>query len=203
MGRPGKTMDTVFESRGIAEKPNVVNAMGKFPARCVRFDLFQLDLQRQELFKSGTQIRVQGKVFQALLVLLSNPGEIVTREELRNCLWPHDTHVNYDANVNTTVNKLRQVLGDTTGEPKFIETVPRRGYSFIAKVEHVDEPVKEIRSRTGTLDGARPAEQKSTTWSWTPAGVRGNVWFTAGVIALVVAAMLFGAAMTLYSYRAW
>jgi DNA-binding winged helix-turn-helix (wHTH) protein len=197
-------MDTVFESRSIAEKPNVMNAMGKFPARCVRFDLFQLDLKRQELFKSGMQIRVQGKVFQALLVLLSNPGEIVTREELRNSLWPHDTHVNYDANVNTTVNKLRQVLGDTTGEPRFIETVPRRGYSFIARVEHVDEPVKkETRSRTGAPDGVTPAERKWAAWPRTLAGMRANVWFTAGVIALVVAAMLFGAAMTLYSYRGW
>jgi DNA-binding winged helix-turn-helix (wHTH) protein len=197
-------MDTGFEDRGVAEKSAVATSMEKFPARCVRFDTFQLDLQRQELFKNGTRVRVQGKVYQALLVLLSNPGEIVTREEVRNFLWPHDTHVNYDANVNTTVNKLRQVLGDTTEEPKFIETVPRRGYSFIAKVEHVDEPVKkETRSRTGAVQVAPLVEQKKAAWSWTSGDEGASVWVTAAVIALVVAAMLFGAAMTLYSHRGW
>jgi DNA-binding winged helix-turn-helix (wHTH) protein len=197
-------METGFESRSIAEKSGVVSGMEKFPARCVRFDTFQLDLQRQELFKNGTRVRVQGKVYQALLVLLSNPGEIVTREEVRNCLWPHDTHVNYDANVNTTVNKLRQVLGDTTEDPKYIETVPRRGYSFIAKVEHVDEPVtKEARLQIGAAPETPSAEKRKTPWPWAPGREGGSMWFTAAVIALAVAAMLFGAAMTLYSHRGW
>src|SRR5947209_19506535 len=84
-----------------------------FPTRYVRFGAFQLDLHRQDLLKDGTRLRLPGKVCQVLITLLQRPGEIVTREELRVRLWPADTHVNFDANVNTTVNKLRQILGDS------------------------------------------------------------------------------------------
>src|SRR5712664_4934596 len=94
------------------------------PARYVCFGAFHLDLKKEELFKDGTRVKLQGKVYQALLALLQKPGEIVTREELRVQLWPSDTHVNYDANVNTTVNKLRQVLGDSPEQPAFVDTIP-------------------------------------------------------------------------------
>src|SRR4030081_129702 len=110
------------------------------PARYACFGAFHLDLKREELFKDGTRVKLQGKVYQALLALLHKPGEIVTREELRTQLWPSDTHVNYDANVNTTVNKLRLVLGDSTEQPAYVETIPRKGYSFIAKIECADRP---------------------------------------------------------------
>src|ERR1700716_4456483 len=111
------------------------------PSRYVCFGAFHLDLKKEELFKDGTRVKLQGKVYQALLALLQKPGEIVSREELRIQLWPSDTHVNYDANVNTTVNKLRQVLGDSPDQPAFVDTIPRKGYSFVAKVEYVDRPV--------------------------------------------------------------
>src|SRR5438552_7916575 len=78
----------------------------------VRFGAFHLDLKKEELYKDGARVKLQGKVYQALVALLQKPGEIVRREDLRMQLWPSDTHVNYDANVNTTVNKLRQVLGE-------------------------------------------------------------------------------------------
>src|SRR5258707_988286 len=110
------------------------------PPRYACFGAFHLDLKREELFKDGTRVKLQGKVYQALLALLGKPGEIVTREELRIQLWPSDTHVKYDANVNTTVNKLRQVLGDSADQPAFVDTIPRKGYSFIAKVESLDRP---------------------------------------------------------------
>ena len=87
------------------------------PARYVCFGTFHLDLKKEELFKDGARVKLQSKVYQALLALLGKPGEIVSREELRTQLWPSDTHVNYDANVNTTVNKLRQVLGDSPDQP--------------------------------------------------------------------------------------
>ncbi|PYU41960.1 MAG: hypothetical protein DMG53_20710 [Acidobacteria bacterium] len=120
------------------------------PARYVRFGTFQLDLEKEELFKNGARVKLQSKVCEALLALLSKPGEIVTREELRRQLWPSDTHVNYDANVNTTVNKLRQVLGDSPDQPAFVDTIPRKGYCFVAKVEYLDRPVAppERSSRT-------------------------------------------------------
>ena len=76
--------------------------------RYVRFGPFLVDRQRQQVSRGGTRLRLQGKVYQVLVVLIQKQGEVVTREELRQALWPADTHVNYDANVNTTVNKLRQ-----------------------------------------------------------------------------------------------
>src|SRR6266576_5444764 len=109
--------------------------------RYVRFGAFHLDLKKEELYKDGARVKLQGKVYQALVALLQKPGEIVRREDLRMQLWPSDTHVNYDANVNTTVNKLRQVLGDSPVQPAFVDTIPRKGYSFVGKVRYVDHPV--------------------------------------------------------------
>ena len=74
------------------------------------------------------------------MILIEKPGDIVTRESLRSRLWPPDQNVNFDANVNTTVNKLRQVLGDSTNQPAFVETIPRRGYVFVARTEYSDQP---------------------------------------------------------------
>ena len=170
-----------------------------FPARCLRFGLFQLDLQRRELWKDGSHVKVQGKVYQALVALLENPGEIVTREALRTRMWPRDAGLNYDANVNTTVNKLRGILGDTNEESQFIETIPRKGYSFIAKVEYLDEP--PVYASAPSEEGP---ERKASFWrrvsiSRILSSDRAGIWFTAGLIALVIAAMLFGAAITLYS----
>ena len=104
----------------------------KIPGRCVLFGDFELDLSAKALCKAGETVKVPGKIYQAMLVLIESPGDLVTREQIRNRLWPRDANVNYDANVNTTVNKLRQVLGDTSEGSKFIQTIPRRGYSFVA-----------------------------------------------------------------------
>src|SRR2546430_16575057 len=87
------------------EQPEALHNATIAPTRYVCFGAFHLDLKREELFKDGTRVKLQGKVYQALLALLQKPGEIVTREELRKQLWPSDTHVNYDANVNTTDRK--------------------------------------------------------------------------------------------------
>src|SRR5260370_26468408 len=108
--------------------------------RYVRFGPFQIDQQRQEVTRGGSRLKLQGKVYQILLILLERPGEVVTREELRSRLWPADTHVNYDANVNTAVNKLRQALGDSSDNPVYIETIPRKGYCLLAQPEVSDRP---------------------------------------------------------------
>jgi DNA-binding winged helix-turn-helix (wHTH) protein len=114
----------------------------KAAERYLCFGQFQVDLQREELFKEGSQVRIPPKVFQVLLVLVERPGEIVTREAFRARLWPGGTFVNYDANVNTTVNKLRLALGDSPEKPMYVETIPRQGYCFLGTVEHVNEPLK-------------------------------------------------------------
>jgi DNA-binding winged helix-turn-helix (wHTH) protein len=111
----------------------------KISERYLRFGQFQVDLQREELFKEGSRVRVPSKVFQVLMALIERPGEIVTREALRARLWPRGTFVNYDANVNTTVNKLRLALGDSPGQPIYVETIPRQGYCFLGNVERGNE----------------------------------------------------------------
>ncbi|HET8966510.1 MAG TPA: winged helix-turn-helix domain-containing protein [Candidatus Acidoferrum sp.] len=108
-------------------------------SRYLCFGGFQLDTQRELLFKDGSKVRLPGKVFQTLVALLEKPGEVVTREALREKLWPQGTFVNYDANVNTTVNKLRLVLGDSPDQPAYIETIPRLGYCFVGSVERKTE----------------------------------------------------------------
>jgi eukaryotic-like serine/threonine-protein kinase len=100
----------------------------------LRFGVFELDLEAGELRKAGTRLRVQKQPFEILRVLVQRPGEIVTREEIRAEIWSADTFVDFDNSLNTSINKLRDVLGDTSSSPRFIETVPRRGYRFIAPV---------------------------------------------------------------------
>src|ERR1700722_20087037 len=101
--------------------------------RYIRLGPFQIDQQRQEITKNGEKLKLQGKVYRVLMTLLEKPGEVVTREELRQRLWPAETYVNYDANVNTTVNKLRLALGDSSERPVYIETIPRRGYCLLVQ----------------------------------------------------------------------
>src|SRR5262249_9969815 len=149
------------------------------------------DIQKQELFRSGIRIKLQTKVFEALLVLLEAPHDVISREVIRQRLWPGDSLVNFDANVNTTVNKLRQVLGDSPDQPAYVETIPRKGYSFVANVEFVAIPLRaeletnDREMRLGGLLGSHSAR-----------------WLTAAVVALIVSGMLFGAALMLYTQRA-
>jgi Tol biopolymer transport system component/DNA-binding winged helix-turn-helix (wHTH) protein len=102
--------------------------------RIVRFGTFEADLQAGELRKSGVRLKLTGQPFQVLAILLECPGKLVTREELQKRLWP-DTFVDVDHNLNTAINKIREALGDTVENPRFVETRPRRGYRFIARVE--------------------------------------------------------------------
>jgi eukaryotic-like serine/threonine-protein kinase len=97
----------------------------------VRFDAFVLDLRAGELYKSGRKIRLQEQPFQILAMLLGQPGEVVTREQLRERLWPEDTFVDFDHSLNTAVKKLRQALNDEADNPRFIETLPKRGYRYV------------------------------------------------------------------------
>src|SRR5215831_12844194 len=99
--------------------------------RLLRFENFEVDLRSGELRKSGVKLRFGGQPFQVLTILLERPGDVVTREELQKRLWP-DTFVDVDHNLNTAVNRIREVLGDSAESPRFVETLPRRGYRFIA-----------------------------------------------------------------------
>ncbi|HYZ88469.1 MAG TPA: winged helix-turn-helix domain-containing protein [Myxococcales bacterium] len=110
--------------------------------RTLRFGVFDLDFRAGELRKRGVKFKVQEQPFQVLTALLERPGDLLTREELKQKLWPGTT-VDFDHSLNTTINKLREALGDSAGAPRFIETLPRRGYRFIYPVNAApgDEPV--------------------------------------------------------------
>ena len=108
-------------------------------SRIVRFEKFELNLTEGELRKNGTRIRLQDQPFQVLAALLERPGKLVAREALRERLWSGDTFVDFDRSLNTAIAKIREALGDAANEPRFIETLPRRGYRFIGAVERLDE----------------------------------------------------------------
>jgi eukaryotic-like serine/threonine-protein kinase len=110
------------------------------PAHRTRFGDFGVDLRSGEVYKHGIRIKLQGQPFQLLAVLLEHPGELVTREELRQKLWPSDTFVDFDTGLNSAIKKLRDTLSDSAEEPRYIETLPRRGYRFIGHVENGDLP---------------------------------------------------------------
>jgi len=101
----------------------------------LRFGPYEVDLHTHELWKFGMRLKLVGQPFSILAMLLRHPGELVTREELRNCLWPSDTFVDFNHGVNAAVNKLRETLTDSAENPRYIETLPRRGYRFIGRVE--------------------------------------------------------------------
>src|SRR3989442_12592872 len=104
----------------------------------LRFGVFEVDLRAGELRKQGVRIKLQEQPSHVLTLLLQRPGEVVTREELRAQLWQSDTFVDFDNGLNTSINKLREAVGDSADSPRFIETLPRRGYRFIAPVSSKD-----------------------------------------------------------------
>jgi DNA-binding winged helix-turn-helix (wHTH) protein/Tol biopolymer transport system component len=104
-------------------------------AQRISFGVFELDRQTGELFKHGTKLKLQGQPIAVLALLLERPGELVTREEIRKHLWPEDTFVDFEHSLNTHIKKLRQVFDDDAETPRYIETLPRRGYRFVAQVE--------------------------------------------------------------------
>jgi DNA-binding winged helix-turn-helix (wHTH) protein len=111
--------------------------------RRVRFGPFEADLYTLELWKYGTRMKLGRQPFQVLAMLLSRPGDLVTREELQKQLWPEDTFFDANHGLNAAVNKLRETLNDVAKDPKYIETLPRRGYRFIGSIEHADPARKE------------------------------------------------------------
>jgi DNA-binding winged helix-turn-helix (wHTH) protein len=116
-------------------------------ARIVRFGVFEVDLRAGELRKNGLKMKLQEQPFQVLALLLRHPGEVVTREELQKAVWPADTFVDFDHGLNKAINKIREALGDSADNPRFVETLPRRGYRFIATLE--GEPLGGTRAAQG------------------------------------------------------
>jgi len=123
------------------------------PESAIRFGEFAVDLETGELHRNGVKVKLQGQPFEILALLLKRPGRIVTREELRRRLWASDTFVDFEHGLNAAVNRLRETLGDSAEEPRFIETVPRRGYRFIAPLNEGPATVIALPSN-GDIDSA-------------------------------------------------
>src|SRR5437588_4023073 len=132
-----------------------------FSAVVVRFDIFQVDLRAGELRKEGRVVKLQEQPFRVLSLLLSRPGELLTRDELRQNLWPADTFVDFDHGLNSAVARLREALRDSADKPRFIETVAKRGYRFIGVVDDTapavssvgDESYSRMKSEVAALAG--------------------------------------------------
>ena len=142
----------------------------------LRFGVFEVDLRAGELRKHGMKLRLPEQPFQVLAMLLERPGEIVTREELRNRLWTAETFVDFDHGVNKAVNRIRDALGDSATSPRFVETVARRGYRFIADVAVAEGASRVGRDATAAVLVGVSGEAVATIAAPTsPAGFRR--WF--------------------------
>lgn len=117
----------------------------------LRFGIFEVDLHARELRRNGAKVRLQEQPFQILSLLLEQPGQVVTREELQKKLWPADTFVDFDHSLNAAIRRLRDALGDSAENPRFVETVARRGYRFLAPV-----------NGTGATVASQPTSQPAT-----------------------------------------
>src|SRR6266702_6481235 len=110
----------------------------------VRFGILELDADAGELRKQGTRMKLQEQPLQMLQVLLQRPGEVVTREELQQKIWPSDTFVDFDNGINNAIKRLREALGDTAETPRYIETLPRKGYRFVQQIQSHEHRVRSL-----------------------------------------------------------
>lgn len=150
----------------------------------VRFGEFELDLRAGELRRRGVRLKISGQPVQVLGALLRQPGSVVLREDLRRELWPEDTFVDFDHSLNTSINKLREVLGDSAASPKLIETIPKRGYRFIGAVEHSLPAL--VTSGKNEVPSAAPQQEPESHLKKIPQPPR------------LVARTLFGAVQVMY-----
>ena len=162
------------------------------PAQVIRFGSFEANFRSKELRKSGVRIKLHDQPFQVLTMLLERPGELVTREEIRNRLWPGDTYVGFDHGLNNAVNRLREALGDSADSPRFVETLPRRGYRFIAPTTLQaftnDSAPLEIASAPG--ESSDPSDEPlSTPPVLHKPDHRGLIWI--GLLVLVLTVVAF------------
>ena len=172
----------------------------------VFFGVFEVDLKACELRKHGLRIKLPEQPFQVLVVLLEKPGEIVTREELRNRLWPGDTFVDFDHGLNNAVMRLREVLGDASENPRFVETIPRRGYRFIAPVigSAVPGPTttdSEVESGLVPIKAASPTVERAALEATSqPASIRRQPATTRLAILITAILALAGIGAGLFHY---
>src|SRR5262245_21439545 len=158
--------------RGASLGPPTPMGLGDTTPRVLRFGVFELDRRSGELRREGWRVRLQEQPLRILEALLAEPGEPVTREALRQRLWPDDTFVDFDNGLNRAINRLRAALGDEADNPRFIETLERRGYRFIAPVS-----TPGAKAPAGAPDAKPPRGRRRATW-------------VGGAVAVALAAVL-------------
>ncbi len=153
--------------------------------RIVSFGDYELNRRTGELRKHGVKVRLQGKPSQVLIKLIERPGEMVSREELQRCLWPEDTFVDFQSGLNTAVNRLRVTLGDSPERPRYVETLARSGYRFVASVHEFEEQLRPSETA--------PHSDASDVASSSPAPARNSrtFWYAALVVGMIAAAAGF------------
>jgi DNA-binding winged helix-turn-helix (wHTH) protein len=165
--------------------------------RTFRFGLFELSEQEGELRKNGVRIKLQEQPFRVLVELVANAGKVVSREELRQKLWPVDTFVDFDVGLNTAIRKLRQALNDDADDPRYIETLAKRGYRFLAPVIEIGAKGGEQNSQP-TSGVATASDTSLVTSRVPPSPVQAEpgstqrwIWITTAVFAVAIAVVLF------------
>src|SRR5580658_3885162 len=138
-------------------------------SQLIRFGLYEVDLTARELRRNGAVVKLQDRPFEVLAVLLERPGDVVSRDEFRRRLWSADTFVDFDASLNTSVNKLRQALSDSAENPRFIATAGRRGYRFVA-------PASVVKADEVVLEAPVPAPLPAPNTSTPVVKARRRVW---------------------------
>src|SRR5580704_19778881 len=133
---------------------------GSHSAQIVRFGVFEANLGTGELHKNGVKVPLQGQLFQVFAILREHWRELVTREALRQRVWPKDTFVDFDHGLNTAITKIRSALGDSAENPRIVETLPRRGYRFIGPADKTGSPAPSPTAPKGHL------ERLTARWSW-------------------------------------
>jgi eukaryotic-like serine/threonine-protein kinase len=201
--RPKKTLHGRVDSRQLRmlcflPSPGGSRFMAKrHPSPTLRFGTFEVDIGAGELRRHGLRIKLQDQPFQVLILLLQYPGRAITRDELRHALWSDHTFVDFDRGLNRAINKLRAALCDSAETPRFIETLHRRGYRFIAPITvhyHQDEdPVQAPAFQVSALEGDRsatPGEPQTRAWisSTQPMAVKA-LYFMGAVLAVAICAM--------------
>src|SRR5579863_10769315 len=157
--------------------------------RIVRFAVFEFDIETGELRKHGLRIKLQGQPISVLAILIEHAGETVTRDELQKRLWPVDTYVDFEHSLNAAVKRLRAALGDSADAPRFVETLPRQGYRFIAPLNRPEtiNPVVTQPDKSQTASDVPPAVAGNPK----PAGWRRSLLSAAGAAAVLIAAGLW------------
>lgn len=172
--------------------------------RRISTGLFEVDLATGQVLRQGRRMPVQEQPFRVLALLLEHPGEVVTREELRSRLWPADTYVGFDEGLNTAIRKLRVVFGDSADNPRFIETIPKRGYRFIAPVSELSGEPKNVNGSfapatriAGSDNGPITAEEGSSGGKQENSRRRARMWL---ISTLMAAALFFALALLVRHY---